>query len=183
MTPLEMIAEWRRGCSNAYNGRPVECHQCTLGLIEALERKFRVEEIDHDIADALFQGVRNVKHGLSVQEIVAGVEQVQVGLDRLLEGVKSVVREKRRMIEEAAVDKTEMKTRPMDPSGLVDLADRVLKCRDAIAAARSLPEILQAMTLFDITYGDFARAAARASWAAQIDAISAIEEFAAGDTP
>lgn len=53
MTPLEMIAEWRKGCSCAgplYDemfGRPegtsspAECEACTVGLIDALERALR----------------------------------------------------------------------------------------------------------------------------------------------
>lgn len=39
MTILEMIAEWRRGCSCARKGHPEECTECTVGLIEAIERK------------------------------------------------------------------------------------------------------------------------------------------------
>jgi hypothetical protein len=38
MTPIEMIEEWRRGCSCAPNGAPEECHECTVALIDALER-------------------------------------------------------------------------------------------------------------------------------------------------
>lgn len=39
MTPLEMITEWRKGCSCAHAGKPEECHECTRALIDALERK------------------------------------------------------------------------------------------------------------------------------------------------
>lgn len=38
MTPLEMIAEWRKGCSCAPAGKPEQCAECTRGLIDALER-------------------------------------------------------------------------------------------------------------------------------------------------
>lgn len=38
MTPLEMIAEWRKGCSCAAPGKPEECQECTVALINALER-------------------------------------------------------------------------------------------------------------------------------------------------
>lgn len=53
MTPLEMIAEWRKGCSCAgpeYDrimGKPegttsaTECADCTEGLIDALEDRLR----------------------------------------------------------------------------------------------------------------------------------------------
>lgn len=42
MSPLEMIEEWRKGCSIAgpacgQNDSPAECHECTEGLIDALE--------------------------------------------------------------------------------------------------------------------------------------------------
>jgi hypothetical protein len=48
MTPLEMIAEWERGCSNTVECHPVtkeavtnlhpeRCEECTLGLIKALK--------------------------------------------------------------------------------------------------------------------------------------------------
>jgi hypothetical protein len=37
MTPLELIAEWRKGCSCAPAGKPEECQACTAGLISALE--------------------------------------------------------------------------------------------------------------------------------------------------
>jgi hypothetical protein len=43
MTPLEMIAAWRKGCSCASPGRPEECHACTVALIEAIERSLRAE--------------------------------------------------------------------------------------------------------------------------------------------
>lgn len=39
MTPLEMIAEWRKGCSNAPTDKPELCPECTRALIEALEAK------------------------------------------------------------------------------------------------------------------------------------------------
>jgi hypothetical protein len=38
VTPLEMIAEWRKGCSCAPKGQPEECRACTRGLINALEK-------------------------------------------------------------------------------------------------------------------------------------------------
>lgn len=41
MTPQEMIAEWRRGCSNAPPDRPEVCPICTRALIEALDRALR----------------------------------------------------------------------------------------------------------------------------------------------
>ena len=38
MTPLEMIAEWSKGCSCATAGNPEECQECTRALIDAIER-------------------------------------------------------------------------------------------------------------------------------------------------
>jgi len=37
MSPLEMIAEWRRGCSCSGKGHPENCQKCTRGLIDSLE--------------------------------------------------------------------------------------------------------------------------------------------------
>lgn len=52
MTPLEMIAEWRNGCSVAGHNsvalggdpNPAACVECTTALIDALERELRREE-------------------------------------------------------------------------------------------------------------------------------------------
>ena len=41
MTELEMIAEWRKGCSCASKEHPEECTACTRGLVDALEAKLR----------------------------------------------------------------------------------------------------------------------------------------------
>lgn len=52
MKPLEMIAEWRKGCSIAgpashgigiagSEGSPEDCPECTSGLIQALEALLR----------------------------------------------------------------------------------------------------------------------------------------------
>lgn len=48
MTILEMIAEWRKGCSIAgpacgQDDSPANCSECTEGLIDAIERKVRSE--------------------------------------------------------------------------------------------------------------------------------------------
>jgi hypothetical protein len=49
MTPLQMIAEWRKGCSCATLGKPEECQECTRGLIDALERNLQAQaEADAD---------------------------------------------------------------------------------------------------------------------------------------
>ena len=37
MTPLEMIKEWKRGCSCAPKETPEDCKDCTVGLISAIE--------------------------------------------------------------------------------------------------------------------------------------------------
>lgn len=41
MTLLEMITEWRKGCSNADSKHPEECLVCTRSLIDAMERQLR----------------------------------------------------------------------------------------------------------------------------------------------
>lgn len=44
MTPLEMIAEWRKGCSVAASILyPENCQSCTRALIDALEKALRNE--------------------------------------------------------------------------------------------------------------------------------------------
>lgn len=45
MTMLEMIAEWRKGCSLSEPGHPEHCTACTVGLINALEKKLTEEEV------------------------------------------------------------------------------------------------------------------------------------------
>lgn len=46
MTPLEMIAEWRKGCavvaSCGMRHRPEKCEECTLALINALEARLKM---------------------------------------------------------------------------------------------------------------------------------------------
>lgn len=42
LTPLEMIAEWRKGCSCSDKEHPEECHECTLALIDAIERHITI---------------------------------------------------------------------------------------------------------------------------------------------
>jgi hypothetical protein len=37
MTILEIIAEWRRGCSCAVEGKPEQCEACTRAAIDAIE--------------------------------------------------------------------------------------------------------------------------------------------------
>lgn len=48
MTILEMITEWRKGCTNtnfrsfggkSYKVSPSACSECTIGLIEAIEKR------------------------------------------------------------------------------------------------------------------------------------------------
>lgn len=38
LTPLQLINEWRRGCSNASVAHPEHCHECTVALIAAIEQ-------------------------------------------------------------------------------------------------------------------------------------------------
>jgi hypothetical protein len=50
MTPLQMIAEWRTGCTCADPANPVECQPCTDALINAIERALtpRVHKLKTD---------------------------------------------------------------------------------------------------------------------------------------
>lgn len=43
MTPLQMIAEWRKGCSNTTAEHPEECHECTRALIDNIDRHMTIE--------------------------------------------------------------------------------------------------------------------------------------------
>lgn len=50
--PLEMIAEWRKGCSIAgpllgKDDSPAECVECTEALIEYLEKRLRQDDAQH----------------------------------------------------------------------------------------------------------------------------------------
>lgn len=45
--PLRNIVEWRTGCSCATPGNPVECTECTLGLIDAIERWHQQNDCVH----------------------------------------------------------------------------------------------------------------------------------------
>lgn len=43
MTLLEIIAEWRKGCSNATPNNPEECPTCTLAMIDIIEQRLKQE--------------------------------------------------------------------------------------------------------------------------------------------
>lgn len=53
MSPLEIIEEWRRGCSDADPGKPEQCAECTRGAIEAIERQLQQQQ-------AIFRALRLV---------------------------------------------------------------------------------------------------------------------------
>lgn len=58
MKPLEMIAEWRKGCSVAGplvepNGSPADCFECTEELVRALERRLSRPSVREALGDAL----------------------------------------------------------------------------------------------------------------------------------
>lgn len=46
MTILELIIEWRKGCSNTTDDNPVTCPMCTVGLIEAIEKQAIKNDFD-----------------------------------------------------------------------------------------------------------------------------------------
>lgn len=41
MTPLEILTEWRKGCSCAPAARPEECMMCTRAAMDAIELRLR----------------------------------------------------------------------------------------------------------------------------------------------
>jgi len=41
VTPLEILAEWRKGCSCAPKERPEECPMCTRAAMDAIELRLR----------------------------------------------------------------------------------------------------------------------------------------------
>jgi len=88
MTPLEMIAEWRKGCScggppfdlgmgNAEGTTsPAQCEECTVALIDALESVLR--EPNPAMEDAGMAEADKSSFGVAVVPIwraMAGVEQ------------------------------------------------------------------------------------------------------------
>lgn len=70
MTPLEMIAEWRKGCSCAPAGKPEECAECTRALIDALERGLsEVGSVEIDGATGFLTGALNDGGNTSPQKL------------------------------------------------------------------------------------------------------------------
>lgn len=61
MTPLEMIAEWRRGCSNTIGAEPEQCEECTRALIEAIAAKLGESAIHPSPKFKLGDHVRKIK--------------------------------------------------------------------------------------------------------------------------
>jgi hypothetical protein len=41
MTPLQMIAEWKKGCSNAPKETPEDCPECTRALVACIEASLK----------------------------------------------------------------------------------------------------------------------------------------------
>lgn len=39
MNIYNMIQEWKKGCSDSRPGHPEDCKECTLGLVNAIEKK------------------------------------------------------------------------------------------------------------------------------------------------
>jgi len=50
MTPLEMIAEWRKGCTCADSEHPEQCPECTRELINAMEKVLPFYQAAPDMA-------------------------------------------------------------------------------------------------------------------------------------
>lgn len=82
MTPLEMIAEWRKGCTcggpifDQIEGNPegttscAQCAECTDGLIDALEKRLTEErDLISDLADHI-EGVTGAREGSDSAELV-----------------------------------------------------------------------------------------------------------------
>lgn len=60
MEILEMIMEWRKGCSCAPPEHPKECPECTLGLINAIEAKEKVAQYSGCITPKLHETIANL---------------------------------------------------------------------------------------------------------------------------
>lgn len=44
MKPLEMISEWRKGCSCGSVDHPEECRECTRALVDAIEAELKRQQ-------------------------------------------------------------------------------------------------------------------------------------------
>lgn len=44
MNIAELIAEWRKGCSDAPPEHPEDCRACTAALIDAIESELKQDE-------------------------------------------------------------------------------------------------------------------------------------------
>ena len=60
MTILEMIEEWRRGCSLPEGMSPYDCRECTLALIHAIENKAKEDatSASNEIAKEYAQAIK-----------------------------------------------------------------------------------------------------------------------------
>ena len=60
MKILEMIMEWRKGCSCATPEHPEKCPECTLGLIEAIEQREKASQYSGCIAPRMHEMVASL---------------------------------------------------------------------------------------------------------------------------
>lgn len=60
MEILNMIKEWRKGCDLA-KSHPVECHACTIRLIDAIELKERIHQYSGCITPKLYVTVDKLR--------------------------------------------------------------------------------------------------------------------------
>lgn len=79
MTILEMIEEWRKGCSCSTEGHPEECHDCTVVLIEAIEKRYKKDEVESRIRNNAYKSLVNSKEQqiLHLQGMLKGYEEAR----------------------------------------------------------------------------------------------------------
>ena len=65
MTPQEMIAEWRKGCSCAPSNKPTACYSCTLALINALAERVERAEKQNDRLMQMLEDTSRLSIGLA----------------------------------------------------------------------------------------------------------------------
>lgn len=70
MEILEMIQDWRNGCDLA-KSHPIECHACTIKLIDAIELKERIHQHSGCITPRLHEAVDKIQSA-SVNDKVRG---------------------------------------------------------------------------------------------------------------
>lgn len=66
MEILEMIAEWRTGCTCAPPEHPEECVACTINLISAIENKEKVQAFSGCITPNFYKVIERLSDAASI---------------------------------------------------------------------------------------------------------------------